>query len=274
MSASQATGTPVLHPPRSRLRRRGRAAIRVVDSLSVAILLLVAWQLWISVGHAPQYEMPSPRSVVHSMWTDHRFLLHSAWVTLQEVLLGFLIAVGVGVPLAVVIASFRRIEKIVFPIVVASQVVPKIAIAPLFLIWMGFGLGSKIVIAFMIAVFPIVIETVAGLRSLPVEMTHLARATGAGRLAMFLTIRFPNALPSIFVGLRIAIVFAVTGAIVGEFAGADQGLGHAIISDSAVADTPSMFAAIAYITLLGCAAFGVIVLLERIAVPWRRSRLG
>jgi NitT/TauT family transport system permease protein len=271
MSAGQAT-TPLMRPQRSRLRRHGLTAIRVVDSFSVAILLLVAWQLWVSVGHAPEYEMPSPHSVVHAMWADHAYLLHSAWVTLQEFLLGFLLAVGVGVPLAVLIASFRRMEKVVFPIVVASQVVPKIAIAPLFLIWMGFGMGSKIVIAFMIAVFPIVIETVAGLRSLPREMLYLARATGAGRLGTFLKIRFPNALPSVFVGLRIAIVFAVTGAIVGEFAGADKGLGKAVISDSAVANTPGMFAAIAYITLLGFAAFGVIVLAERLAVPWRRSR--
>jgi NitT/TauT family transport system permease protein len=181
----------------------------------------------------------------------------------------------IGVPLAVAIASVRPFEKIVYPILVMSQIVPKVAIAPLFLVWLGFGIRSKILIAFLIAFFPIVLETVAGLRSLAVEKVHLGRSIGAGPLGIFFKIRLPNALPSIFTGLKIAIVFSLTGAIVGEFTGADEGIGRAILSASAAGDTPFMFAAVAYVTLMGFAAFAAIVLLDRVAVPWhptRRSR--
>jgi NitT/TauT family transport system permease protein len=206
------------------------------------------------------------------MITDWRYLaLHTA-VTLYEILWGFALAVAVGLPLATLIVYSPVFERSVYPLLVASQSVPKIAIAPLLIFWAGLGILPKVLVAFAISFFPVVIDTVVGLRSVEPEMLHLARSMGAGERKIFLKIRFPSALPSIFAGLKVAVTLAVVGAIVGEFIQADRGLGYALQQATAVLDTRLGFAAIFLLAAVGILLFMAVEAVERRLTPWSAAR--
>jgi NitT/TauT family transport system permease protein len=188
------------------------------------------------------------------------------------VLAGYALSIVVGVPLALAIVGSRAMERFVYPLLVGSQAVPKIAIAPLFIIWLGFGLAPKIIMAFLIAVFPVVVNTIVGLASTEIEKLYLARSMGATRWQTFFKIRLPNALPSIFAGLKLAIALAVTGAVVGEFIGADRGLGRLIILANGDLDTAELFAVVAILTAMAIVLFGVVQAIERFVVHWHVSQ--
>ncbi len=257
-------------PPRRRRRRTGwlRFALPV---LAVAVLL-GAWQLWIELGNVKPYLAPSVPSVAKSMVTQVGPLLPDTWVTLKEILLGFALSVAVGIPLAVALVSSRLFEMAFYPLLVIAQVVPKVAIAPLVIVWIGFGISSKVLIAFMIAFFPIVIDAMVGLRSVELEKLYLAQSMGASRLQTFFKIRLPQALPSIFSGLKLSITFAVIGAVVGEFVSSDAGLGHVILTSSSTYDTTLMFTGVGYLTIIGLVLYFAIELAERWLLPWHVSR--
>lgn len=237
-----------------------------------ALLVLAAWQAWVVFAKVPLYLIPPPSQVLLAMVTKSGMLLTQSWVTLKEILLGFLLGIAVAVPLAILIVSSRAFEKSVYPLLVASQVVPKIAIAPLFIVWFGFGLLPKVLIAFLISFFPIVIDTVIGLRSMEVEKLYLAQSMGAGRWQIFSKIRLPNALPSMFGGLKIAATLAVIGAISGEFVGADSGMGRVLLLANGNVDTVTLFAGVSYLTLIGILMFLMIDVCERVLIPWHVSR--
>jgi NitT/TauT family transport system permease protein len=177
-------------------------------------------------------------------------------------------AVGVAIPLAVLMASWRVIEKLLYPILVASQGIPKSALAPIFVIWLGFGIMPKIVIAMLIAFFPIVVATFVGLRSVRPEMIDLGRSMGLNWLQMLIKIQFPSALPSVFGGLKVGISLAVVGAIVGEFVAADSGLGYLLILTTGQLRTELMFAALIYLSVMGVVLFSIIDFIERLVIPW------
>jgi NitT/TauT family transport system permease protein len=253
-------------------RRIGRVLQRVGLPLLLVLLLLVVWEAWIVLGDVGEYLMPAPTDVAATSWSEFGALMPDTWVTLKEILLGFALSVVVGVALAIAIVSSRSFESAVYPLLVTSQLVPKVAIAPLIIVWFGFGASSKVLIAFSIAFFPVVIDTVAGLRSVEIEKLYLARSMGASRIQTFFKIQLPQALPSIFTGLKLSITFAVIGAVVGEFVASDEGLGRMILSASSSYDTPLMFTGVLYLTVIGLILFFAVEALERLLLPWHVSR--
>ena len=239
--------------------------------LLTLVAMVVVWELAVDLFRVPEYVLPTPRGIAAAMVKEWRYLALHTWITVQEVLLGFAMAVCVGIPTAMAIVYSPVIERAIYPLLVGSQSVPKIAIAPLLIFWAGLGLFPKVLVAFLISFFPIIIDTVVGLRSVEPEMLHLARSMGAGAGRTFLKIRFPSALPNIFAGLKVAVTLAVVGAIVGEFIQADRGLGYALLQANAVMDTRLGFAAIIVLSAVGIAMFVAVDLLERRLIPWHAS---
>jgi NitT/TauT family transport system permease protein len=256
------------------LRRvlRGGRFTSVVYPLVTVAALLALWEAWVRVRDVPPYLMPRFSSVVDSMVTEFVPLLPDTWQTVQEIGLGFALSVVVGIPLAIAIVSSRTFEKSVYPVLVISQVVPKVAVAPLIVVWLGFGLTGKVLIAFTVAFFPIVIDTVVGLRSVEVEKFYLAQSMGASRFQLFYKIRLPQALPMMFSGLKLSATFAVIGAVVGEFVASDRGLGRVIMAASSSFNTTLLFTGVAYLTIIGLIVFFAMDVAERIALPWHVSR--
>lgn len=249
-------------------RSRISAVLYPVAAIASALLL---WELATRALAIPPYLLPSPSAIARVMYEKHALLLNHGLVSTTEIVLGFLLSIVVGIPLALATVLSPLFARSVYPLVVSSQAVPKMAIAPLFIVWFGFGLLPKVLIAFLIAFFPIVINTVVGLASIEPEKIHLARSMGLGRGATFLKIRLPHALPSIFGGLKIAITLAVVGAVVGEFVGGDAGLGYLLLAANGTMDTPLLFAGLVGLTLIGVVLFLLIELAERFAVPWHAS---
>lgn len=246
-----------------------RAVLAVPPALWTLLVLILIWELSVQIGKVPAYILPAPTAIAGVFGNYWHRLLPNALVTLSEVLIGFIGAVVVGVPLAVMIVYSRAMEKAVYPLIVASQTVPKVAIAPLLLTWFGYGMTPKIVIVILLAFFPIVINSVMGLKSSSREMIYLARSMGASGFQTFWRFRLPQALPSIFAGLKLATVLSVIGAVVAEFIGADKGLGYLILIAGANFDITRQFASIILITLIGVLFFVTLEQLERFFIPWK-----
>jgi NitT/TauT family transport system permease protein len=235
-------------------------------------LVIVAWQLAVIGFRLPEYLLPAPSGIAVAMAAEWRYLAFHSAVTLYEILWGFALAVLVGVPLAMLIVYSPVIERSLYPLLVATQAVPKIAVAPLLIFWAGLGLFPKILVAFAISFFPIVIDTVVGLRSVEPELLYLARSMGAGERKIFLKIRFPSALPNIFAGLKVSVTLATVGAIVGEFIQADRGLGYALQQATSVINTQLAFATIFLLAVMGIALFVAVEALEHRLTPWSAAR--
>lgn len=252
------------------LARLGRGAVGWVAPLATFAALLVAWHAATRVFDWPIWLVPSPLDVARSLWEFRSLLPRQTWVTLLESVAGFGLAAVIGVPLAMVIASSRFLERTIYPVLLGLNAVPKIAIAPILILWMGFGYGPKILVSFLLCVFPVVISTATGLRSTPPELVELTRSLCASRTQIFLKARFPAALPHVFVGLKVAISLAVIGAVIGEFVGASEGLGWVIVNSGANVNTSLAFAAMVLLSLLSVVLFYALVALERLLVPWAR----
>ena len=254
------------------VRRAVRArATAVLYPILVAAALALLWEIGSRVLHIPTFLVPAPSSVVSVLGGKAHVLVRHGWTSTQEIVLGYVLSIVVGIPLALGIYFWPPFARSVYPLLVSSQAVPKTAIAPVFVVWFGFGLLPKVLIAFLIAFFPIVINTVIGLASLEAEKIYLARSMAMGPLSTFFKIRLPHALPSIFGGLKIAITLAVVGAVVGEFVGADAGLGHLLLEANGAMDTPLLFAGLVGLTVIGVVFFLLIEAAERLAIPWHVS---
>src|ERR1700716_2826900 len=250
---------------RNLARREWRARVSgIVAPIAVVIAMLALWEAATRVFAIPLFLLPPPSAIALSMQANASLLLTNGWVTTVEIVLGFLLSIVVGIPLALAIFMWPAFSRSVLPLLVSSQAMPKVAIAPLMLVWFGFGLIPKVLIAFLIAFFPIVISTVVGLASIEPEKIHLARSMGLGSAATFFKIRLPSALPSIFGGLKISIALAVVGAVVGEFVGGDAGLGYLLMVANGSLDTPLLFGGIVCLTVLGVVLFGLVELAERL----------
>ncbi len=234
--------------------------------------VIVIWELVAVSGQVQTNVLPSFTSVVQAFWDNHHLLLQQSWETLKEAIQGFALAVIVGIPLGILLASFRPLDTGVRPLLVAGQVTPKVALAPIFLALFGFGTEPKIVLAFLLGVFPIVLDTIFGLRSLQIEKVYLARSCGAGRLAIMVKIRLPNALPMIMTGLKIAATLSITGAIVAEYITPAHGLGATIIPAGAELRTNLLYAAILCLGVLGFMMFAFISQVEKLTVGWHPSQ--
>jgi NitT/TauT family transport system permease protein len=250
-------------------RRAWMAAI--LSPLAALVGVLAVWEIGVRAFGVPAYVLPPPSMVAVVMQKQAPLLLAHGWVSTVEIVLGFLLSIAVGVPLALATFLWPAFSRSVYPLLVSSQAVPKMAVAPLFIVWFGFGLLPKVLIAFLIAFFPIVISTVVGLAAIEPEKIHLARSMGLSAAATFFKIRLPNALPSIFGGLKVAITLAVVGAVVGEFIGGDAGLGYVLMSANGSMDTALLFAGLIGLTVIGVVFYLLIELAERLALPWRSA---
>jgi NitT/TauT family transport system permease protein len=236
-----------------------------------ALALFVAWEAFARLGGISPFLLPAPSEVLITTVTQFPLLAHMSVVTAAEFLLGFALGVLIGLPLGALIVYAKPVELAFYPLLVAFQTIPKAAVAPIFIVWLGTGITSKVLIAFAISFFPIVIDTVVGLRSAQPETIYLARSMGANALQVFWYVRFPNALPAIFGGLKVASTLAVVGAIVGEFVSADKGLGYLVLVANGELNTRLVFACVLMLTVLGIAFFFMIEVLERFVVRWHVS---
>lgn len=253
---------------------------RGLDRLSAGVqwlipgMLLVAgaavWEAAVRLRETPAWLLPPPSAIARSIAEDRALLLEHTLATAQAALIGFVVALIVGLACAIAITSTRVLERALYPVIIATNAIPVIAIAPLLLIWFGYGLTPKIIVVALICFFPVVVNTVDGLRSVDREMVNLLRSLGAGRWATFRLVRFPTSLPYLFSGTRVAAAVSVIGALVAEWVGSSAGLGYLMVRSASQFLTDRVFAAIFIAALMGIAMFAAISLLERWLLPWRK----
>lgn len=233
-----------------------------------AAIVLGAWQLATVVSDIPESSLPSPVQVAEAFWAKKDFLLENAWVTIEEILLGYAAAVALGIFLAILIHSSKVIERALYPWLVVSQMVPIPAIAPIIVIWTGFDLRPKVIVIALVCFFPIAVNTIDGLRAVEPEMVRLLRTLKANRWQRFRYAQFPASLPFVFSGLKIGAALSVIGAVFAEWVGASEGLGYLILVFNNATATPEMFATIFCLALIGIGLFAIVSLLERLVLPW------
>lgn len=249
--------------------RRGSVE-RVVWPLLILVGFVLAWEVAVRIAETPRWMLPPPSAIVESFRSEYRLLLEHTRVTLIEVLLGFGLALLAGLVAGVAIDASRVLERAIYPLIIASQTIPMVALAPLMLIWFGYGLTPKILITALIGFFPIAVNTVDGLKSADREVLALLRSMGASRWMRFRIARIPAALPLIFSGARVAITFCVIGAVFAELVGASAGLGYLMQRAASQFQTARVFAAIVILALMGIGLFSLVTLVERLVLPWRR----
>lgn len=253
--------------------RKWRGPLQDVLTTVLSFVLLIAvWEAVILIFSLHSYTLPTPWSVARTLVNLDSYLARQAWSTLKEVLAGFALAVAVGVPLAVAISFSRIVGRLVYPLLVTSQAVPIVAIAPLLLAWFGFGYLPKVLVAAIIAVFPIVINTVAGLRGIDPDLLQMAQSMNARWHRVFWKVRVPAALPNFFGGLKLAITLSVIGAVVGEFVSGTSGLGYVIQTAQGNLQMSLAFAALVILAVMGVLLFNLVDVVERRVIPWHESQ--
>jgi putative hydroxymethylpyrimidine transport system permease protein len=247
--------------------------------LALILLLLGLWELaaqwdWISNAlNIQDFLVPAPSDIATSLSRDRSLLADDAWVTLREVLLGFLCALAAGLGFAIVLHLSDTLRRAFYPLLVASQTIPPVAIAPILVVWFGFGLGPKVLLIALVCFFPVTVNTLDGLRSVDPQLITMMRTLGASRAQILGRVELPSALPFFFSGTKIAIAVAVIGAVFAEWAGASSGLGHQILIASSSLLTARMFAAITLLSVMAIALFAVVALIERRVVTWDRREV-
>lgn len=241
---------------------------RIVYPIIGVLLVLALWQFVCVAWKMPSSVLPTPTDVALAIVKHWRTLLVEGWVTMKATLYGFALALALGIPIAVAVSTSRRINHMFYPLLVALQSVPKVALAPILLVWLGTGIESKLAIAWLVAFFPIVVDTAAGLQSTPRELLELARSLKASRWQVFSMVRFPAALPYVFTGAKVAVTLAVIGAVIGEFIGSSDGLGFLLLSATSQIDTALAFAALFALSILGMIAYLLVVAVERALSGW------
>lgn len=243
--------------------------------LLVLAALIGAWQIAASSGALAgllglePFLVPSPAEIASSLWENRSLLAENAWVTLREIALGFAIGLAAGVAFAVLLRLSTTLRRTFYPLLIASQAIPIVVFAPILVIWLGFGIGPKLAIVALVCFFPIAVATLDGLRAVDPETIKMMRTLDASRRQMLWRVEAPAALPTFFSGARIAVVFAPIGAVFGEWAGADSGLGHMILLDNGQLETAREFAAASLLVAIALALFGLVALVERRVVTWR-----
>lgn len=262
------TATTTRHQDNARLPLR---LSRIVYPILSVIVILALWQFVIVFFKPAPYLLPSPVAVGNALVSQFPMLIYHSGITAFETLVAFVLSIVISLPLALMIARFRWFEDAVYPLLVTSQAVPKVALAPLILVWLGFGLHTNIVVGVLMAFFPVVISGVVGLKSVPEDMIFLGKTMGLSSTQMFRKIYLPHALPSLFGGLKVCVTLAVVGAVVGEFVGSDRGLGYLILLASGQLQTALMFAALILLVIIGVVSFSIVQLVETRVMPWHRS---
>ncbi|HEY6982296.1 ABC transporter permease [Reyranella sp.] len=249
----------------TRLNAIGR---QYTPTIALFVALLLIWQLAASFSGIREYLLPSPISVWDALWTGEISWSQHLWVTTWEIVGAFLMAAGVGVALGVAIAWSPLLANALVPFLVFVNTLPKVAVAPLFLIWMGYGIFPNMLMGALIGFFPVVINTAVGLSQVEADMLDLGRVFNAPKWKIFAKIRIPNALPYILSALKITATAAVVGAIVGEFVASQKGLGYVIVTTQSSMNTSVAFASLIWISVVGLVLYGIVVLLGHLWAPW------
>ena len=240
------------------------------SSLLLATALILLWQIGVKVSGVTEFVLPAPSAIAERIIIDFPLLISHSMITLSEVVAGFGLAVSVGLPMALIIFYSPMFERSIYPILIAMQTVPKIVLAPLLVLYLGYGWAPKIVLAFLISFFPILISTVIGLQSLDKDLVNMVRSMGAKEYQVFFKIRLPAALPNVFGGLKVAIYLAVIGAIIGEYVAAEQGLGYLQLQANSQFDTTLNFATVVMISAIGVSLYLILNTLEK-RISFRRE---
>lgn len=257
--------------PTSLVTTRGRAGERMADVLYPAlaiVVVLVVWQLLVWVSGIATYVVPGPLDVIQSATQIGPTVLGETLPTLFEILAGFALAVVIGVPLGIALAAFRPFERSVFPLIIALQGIPKVALAPLFVVWFGFGFTPKILLALLIAFFPIVIDTMAGIRSVNPSYVQLGRSMQGSKRSIYMKIVLPHALPQMFAGFKVAMSLAIIGAVIGELMGTNGGLGYILLSATGQLQMDRAFVVILWLGVISVPLVQSVSWLERLVIPW------
>ena len=251
-----------------------RAIERLVYPLSGVAVILLVWEAYTRIFGISRIVLPSPSEILLASIARYDLLFHETWPTFLESVYGFGLAVAIGIPLAVCVASSRILNLTLYPVLVATQSVPKVAIAPIILVWFGLGIELKLAIAFLVAFFPMVVDTATGLQLTPPGLLELARALRASPYQVFAKVQFPAALPFVFSGAKVAVTLAVIGAVIGEFVGSVSGLGNLLLTANSQLDSALAWAALVWLSLLGILLFAAVALAERLLMPWAATGHG
>jgi len=255
----------VAAPPSTKARDRISAVLLPIATFAV---LLVAWQFLVRLFGVPEYILPLPTEFLSKLVESRALIWQHTLVTASEVLLGFLFAAAIGVPLGLMIVSFKWLERSLYPLIVFFQLIPKIAVAPLFVVWFGFGPFPKVLLTFLLCFFPTLVASMTGFRALDERVLYLTRSMGANAGQTFRHIRLPSAIAHIFGGFKVSIVFAATGAIVAEFDPTNSGLGYLLLRATSYLDMPLIFAVLVALSAIGIVFSYAVQLLERLCMPW------
>jgi len=243
---------------------------RLVRIMVFYVAVLLLWEGLITVMHVPDWLLPAPSQILAVIADKNSVVLSHTLVTLEETLLGFVLALAAGVVCAIGIVHFALLRDTLYPSLIMFNSFPKVAIAPLFVVWIGVGIESKIANAFLTALFPIVLNTIMGLTDMDPELLELVRSMSKSRWVLFWKIRLPHSLPYLFAGCKIAVPLAVIGSIVGEFISGRSGLGYLVLSANNYFNTPLAFTALLYLVVMSLALYGMVIVAEKLMVPWYR----
>ena len=251
-----------------------RRLVRRLAPFATVVACLLVWEGAVRLLNVPIYMLPPPSLVLHEVVFQYAYFLKHAIATTWAIMLGFALAVIVGVPMATLMVYSKTFSESIHPILITAQVLPKVALAPLFIVWFGFGLLPKVIMTFLIAFFPIVIDTLTGLMAVRPESLMLIRSMGGNRWQSFWKVRLPTALPSMFAGFKIAMTFAVVGAIVAEFVASDSGLGYVLVEARANLATVTVFSAITWLIAMGFSFYYLVEFAERAVLKGRSRKHG
>lgn len=234
----------------------------------ILIGLVIGWELWVQLGDIPKWQLPAPSAIAQELGTSWDLLWKHTYVTLQEVIIGFFVALVSGLLLAAAIAYSKILERSIYPIIISSQTIPIIAIAPLLLIWVGYGIAPKVIIVALVSFYPIAVNTIDGLKAIDPNMVNMMRTLGASRWQIFTKLQIPTSLPYMFSGIKVGISISVIGAVIGEWVGASAGLGYLITYSQPLFLTARVFAAIVVLSAMGIALFLLAGFAERFMLSW------
>lgn len=244
---------------------------RIWPPLALLAAAIALWAVVVWAAEVPDYLFPSPAAVASSLADDSGSLGSATLVTVREIVLGYLLAVGVALALAFVLHFSAALRRALLPILVLSQTVPTVLLAPILAILLGYGLEPKLIVVAVVCFFPVVVNAVDGLRAADPELIRMMRTLHGGRLTIFRRVELPGALPAIFSGARVAATYAAVGAVFGEWAGSSAGLGFVILQAQPALDTARIFAAVLILSALALILYGLVTLAERLLIPWQRE---
>jgi NitT/TauT family transport system permease protein len=244
----------------------------VAWALLSATVAIAIWSAIILIARPPEYVLPAPWDVVARAWSDRSALIENGAFTLSEILAGLVAGIALAVPMGIAVVAVPLIERLFYPIVVAFNAIPKVALAPLFVVWFGYGYMPRVLLTASVAFFPVLISTISGLIAIDPDLLRLAAALRAKQSRIFVHVRLPQALPTIFAGIKVATSLAVIGSIIAEFIASDKGWGHMLVQASGNLDTTIMFAVLLVLALVASALFYTVAILERFFISWHASQ--